>query len=462
MIQTTTKSLTTTLDLQFRISRIADAIFFFTLFSTWSIWALKFIREFMKIPRCFTASTQFISWFWTASSFWSRRGDFKFLLCTIKRKALTINLLVTSRFLAYKILCCIFYVFYVKFFESYLSDRKQYVTIDSKTSSTLTCRSQGVPQGSILSPTLFLLYINDLANAISHCVISFYADDSHISKSHSSIQVINSSLNDDLNSTQSWCCTNRIAINPPKSTSTLFGSSQKLSQIDINTEFLPVINGDAIKVVDEFPLLGFILDHHLNFKAHVCHVVSKLNSGLFFLRKANELNLPRHSRFLIYFSLMHSHIMYGLCIYSSCTDQTLFQQIQIKRKAAIRLIFGTDPLAHTAPLFKVAEWFSLSELADLSLFNHICLSLSIHSPSYFTDLFQETSHSHSTRFKSSNGFAIPTACRSFQQRTVLNRAIKTWNNHLSVRSAILSSPLNNLQLMKSHARKAFQEFIHTT
>jgi hypothetical protein len=197
----------------------------------------------------------------------------------------------------------------------------------------------------------------------------------------------------------------------------------------------------------------------MTFKPHVSHVISKLNSGLYYLRNARGLNLPEHSRFLIYNSLMHSHIMYGLCVYSSCTDKAHLESIQLKRKAAIRLIFGKEYLAHTEPLFKQANWLSLDQLIDKTLVNHIILSRSSNSPAYFENNFQHLAHNLNTRSHSSHAFSIPTANRTFQQRSVTSRAVHVWNSSPLIRQAVTSTNPNNVDLAKSRVSKVFKSMI---
>ena len=102
-----------------------------------------------------------------------------------------------------------------KWFESYLANRKQFVSISDFASSTSSIAS-GVPQGSVLGPLLFLLYINDLHVAIKHCKVNHFADDTNLLIISKSLKRLNKLLNSDLKNLTNWLNTNKISLNVSK------------------------------------------------------------------------------------------------------------------------------------------------------------------------------------------------------------------------------------------------------
>ena len=175
----------------------------------------------------------------------------------------------------------------------------------------------------------------------------------------------------------------------------LLGTTQKLSKL--NAQFSLSLDGTPIEHVNSHKLLGFHIDSSLTFKSHVSNLISRLNS----LRIASSNNLPSHVLNLLYFSLLHPHIIYCLEIYSSCSDSSLINKVESKRKAAARLICKADRMHPSAPLFRYLKWPTISELISQRLTQYLCLSKSPFGPSYLPN-FEASSHSYSTRFISSH------------------------------------------------------------
>ena len=109
----------------------------------------------------------------------------------------------------------------IKWFTSYLSERKQYTTV-SNMDSQINKTSYGVPQGSVLGPLLFLIYINDLNSAIKFLYIHHFAGDANILYRNHSLKKINQRINFDLKNIVEWLRANRIALNTTKTEIVLF------------------------------------------------------------------------------------------------------------------------------------------------------------------------------------------------------------------------------------------------
>ena len=114
----------------------------------------------------------------------------------------------------------------IKWFTSYLTERKQYTTVNN-TNSQIKDVSYGVPQGSVLGPLLFLICINDLNSVITFSYIRHFADDTNILYRHKSLRKINQRINFDLKNIAEWLWANRIALNTNKTEIVLFRSPRK-------------------------------------------------------------------------------------------------------------------------------------------------------------------------------------------------------------------------------------------
>ena len=138
-------------------------------------------------------------------------------------------------------------------------------------------------------------------------------------------------------------------------------------------------------------------------------------------------NLPTYILKLLYFALLHPHIIYCLEIYSSCTDTSLLNKIESKRKAAARLICKTDRLHPSAPLFRYLKWPTLEKLISQRLTQFVCLSKSPFGPSYLPK-FEAPSHAYSTRFNSSHNIQRVSVDKESSSRTIFIRATTNWNS----------------------------------
>ena len=169
----------------------------------------------------------------------------------------------------------------VKLFKSYLSNRKQLIKVKSLKSDTLLIKS-GVPQGSILGPLLFLLYMNDIASISSTGSTDLYADDTTICETSSDLQKIQTQLQIRLNLINKWCTQNNMSIHPAKTKCMVISTSYKLK---LNKELNLTINDVMIENVTVQKLLGVYIDNTLSWKAQMSKVSSKLNSKIALLKR---------------------------------------------------------------------------------------------------------------------------------------------------------------------------------
>ena len=180
----------------------------------------------------------------------------------------------------------------IDWFNSYLSDRVQFVSIDNTMSEPMnvTC---GVPQGSILGPLLFLTYVNDMSISIdSDCKLILYADDSAILYTHKDPNIISSKLGSVLEKCSDWLIDNKLSLHLGKTECMLFGPKRKIKQI---TNFSVKCYGHVIKATDVVKYLGVHIDKYLNFEYIVSNIITKVNGRLKFLYR-NAKCLDSRSR----------------------------------------------------------------------------------------------------------------------------------------------------------------------
>ena len=279
----------------------------------------------------------------------------------------------------------------LNWFNSYLSNRSQYVEIDNVLSTKMAINT-GVPQGSILGPLLFLIFMNDIPNSNQAFWFVLYADDTTLFSTIEYTLPIDSSdvnylLNRELSLVHECLFLNKLSLNIKKTKFMLFHPYQK----DVSN-LVPVlkINQNEIERVDKFDFLGVTLGEHVNWKAHT----DKLSKYSGILNKLKNY-LPPYILGTLYCSLVQSHLNYAILTWGcSCN------RLEKLQKRLIRIISRSKYNAHTESLLKQLELLKLSDLLELSAlkFYFKCLHGSLPRFFYsFNIATQGTQHSHDTR-----------------------------------------------------------------
>lgn len=233
--------------------------------------------------------------------------------------------------------------------QSYMSRRTQRVSFAGGTSDELMVDA-GVPQGSVLGPLLFLLYINDLPQLRIGGSFTMYADDTTILWHDTNEPNLNNRIGDDLMRVREWCDANLLSFNTTKTHILNF----KCRTNNITLGQTPI----TLLQVNKF--LGLDIDSALKFEKHIAIVSSKISSGCFALRV-----IAKHLSFAIaknaYFALIESHLRYGIAFWGVCS-RYLFDDIFILQKRALRYMCGAGTRDSCRPLFLKHRILSLYSL----------------------------------------------------------------------------------------------------
>ena len=192
-------------------------------------------------------------------------------------------------------------------FKSYLTNRMQYFSIDGISSDLLKVNF-GVPQGSVLGPLLFLLYIKDLHSSIGFSSPFHFADDTGLLNTQYSIRVINKTLNKDLRELSFWLNANKIALNVAKAEIVLFKTSNKNYDPDLKIKLCR----KRIHASPYVKYLGGFIDENLNWKTHINEISTKLINGNVILSKLQHC-VNKDILLSVYYGIFHSHLCY-LCL----------------------------------------------------------------------------------------------------------------------------------------------------
>ena len=236
--------------------------------------------------------------------------------------------------------------------RDYLSNRSQYVNLDGYCSSLKPVKS-GVPQGSILGPILFLLFINDLPSVVNHSVVDIYADDTTLSCSSdvdgapTSISV---ALQQDLDDISNWSPNNKMIINTKKTKSFLITGKRSGDKLAAQTLTVRTNVNAIIEQVTSQKLLGVIIDQELAFDKHIDELLKKLGQRLGVIRKIKRF-LPLDQRKQYYNTMVKQVMMYSASIWGSCSPENFVRILKLQ-KCAARVILDADTSANSVELFK--------------------------------------------------------------------------------------------------------------
>lgn len=199
----------------------------------------------------------------------------------------------------------------VKWIEDYLRNRRQQTEYNGQTSPELH-NPYGVPQGSVLGPLLFILYINDIHTSVQHCKLNLFADETLLAITAKNIPDAVDKLNQDLETLSQWLQLNKLKLNIQKTKYMILGKHNVNTQYDIH------IHGESLERVSVFKYLGVTIDDKLKFHEHVKILVSKMSSKIGVLYRASK-KLTRSAKLTVYKSMLKPNFEYCSTILFLCS-----------------------------------------------------------------------------------------------------------------------------------------------
>ena len=313
----------------------------------------------------------------------------------------------------------------LNWFESYISNRKQFVCIGTSVSEVLPI-THGVPQGAILSPLLFCIYINDLPKVPQTSELESFVDDSKIFMSFpiEDFASAKTRIEEDLNLVTTWFFENKLLINPEKTKLLLIGTRQLLGNLpeDMTITFL----GEAIAPIKNAKDLGVTLDSYLTYDYHIKNVVSSCMGKLCQINRVKDC-FDSDTLRLIINALVMSKLYYCSVVWSN-TSATNIKKLRTVQNFACRILTNAGRYDHVTPALRTIYWLPVEEHLKYreALITYKCMNGL--APPYLSELFMKRNEIHDLNTRNNKALHIPQYKAVSGQRTFYYRAVKLWND----------------------------------
>jgi hypothetical protein len=329
-----------------------------------------------------------------------------------------------------------------KWVDSYLSNRKQFTTYNGSNSSISNVKC-GVPQGSILGPILFLLYINDLGTVSKLLSPIMFADDSNLFISGKNLLDISNTLNQELPLLIEWLRANRLSLNVDKTHVMIFGKKNitSLPPIDIK------INGKSLTILEKTKFLGVILDTGLTWKDHINYMTKKLSKSIGILSIARK-TLSQKTLIQLYHAFISPYLNYCVLIWGNAPASSLWPILKLQ-KLAIRIVANEGYRVSSLLFCKKHKILRLPEIYTFNAGIFMFKFTNDLLPPLFSSLFSTNSDFHRYPTRSANLLRVPLARSRIADSFITKTGVLIWN---TINSSIptncrIGSFKNNLKIL---------------
>ena len=302
---------------------------------------------------------------------------------------------------------------------SYLESRRQYVCINDSNSYCLDVKC-GVPQGSILGPALFILYVNDMCNVSKSLKSILFADDTNLFYAGNDLDEVCKIVSRELNILHIWFQVNKLSLNVAKTNFMIFGNKR------FEENYMISINGMNINRVYVTKFIGVHIDSKLNWNEHICVIKTKVAKNVSIMNRVKHCKI-NSALYSLYCTLILPYLNYCCEIWGN-TYKSRIHPLYIMQKRAIRICGNSDYRAHTRPIFYQLNTLCLPDMVN---FNSMVFMYKVFNNSlpnnllvYFKKVYD--CHQHNTR-KNNVNFKIRFSRITMKATSLCMKAPTMWN-----------------------------------
>ena len=306
-------------------------------------------------------------------------------------------------------------------FKNYLTGRTQIVKYKSTNSNSLTIKC-GVPQGSVLGPLLFLIYINDITKCSQILSFILFADDTNLFLNHHDVLTLYNTMNQELKEGTAWLTANKLSLNINKTNFIIFKSNRKKLKHKTNV----IINEHIIDQVKYAKFLGIYIDEELSWKYHINHIASKISKMTGIMAKA-RYHLTSKILLTLYHTMIYPYLNYCNIIWGSTYPTRLHSIYKIQKKI-VRIMTFSNYTEETRPLFESLEILNIFEL------NTYLTAVFMYSyyhdklPAFFNNFFITNDNLHSYNTRSVREIHIEFNRTNYGKFSMRYRGAIVWNS----------------------------------
>lgn len=306
-------------------------------------------------------------------------------------------------------------------FSNYLNNRVQKVKIGGEFSNPLTVKI-GIPQGTVLGPICFLLYMNDMFDLGMGGHVISYADDTVVVFKADSNENLQNMVEQGLQQLKTWLEINLLSMNVNKTnfihftltTDLTVPNILKIHNLDCNQN--TNCNCNEIERVNSTKYLGVITDENLKWKEHIIYLYNKLRK---ILPKFYQIrNIAREEiKRTLYYGLVKSNLRYGIIVWGSAYDNAI-RPLEIIQKTLIKILYTKDRYYPSDQLFKETKLMTIRQIYCFESLNFIHLHSSC---------FETITANYNTRVQTNKQFKLPKPNKSHYKRTIFYLGLKMYN-----------------------------------
>jgi hypothetical protein len=283
-----------------------------------------------------------------------------------------------------------------------------------------------VPQGSILGPLLFILYINDIHKVTKNVKINLFADDTLMYYNGTDCNDVVNEMNLNLENITGWLKENKLKLNTEKTKAMVITNSSVTRKKFMNNIQHPIcIENVEIEFVDEFKYLGVILDPHLTFDNHVNYIAKKIGKKIYYLARIGKY-LNEFTKITLYKSLIAPHFEYCSTIFWEMSDKNM-EVLQKLQNKAMRVILCCHKRTHIQLMLETLSWLSIKQRISFNTLLFVYKMKNNLLPPYLCKKLLKNSEVHEHYTRSCENFRIDQQHTAARDRSIYQSGVREFN-----------------------------------